>query len=216
VHVPKTAGTSVTAWFEPALRWNDLVLGGTEFGERIQDAYRDRFGLSKHMLARGIRNVVGECLWRDYFSFAFVRHPYPRLVSLYQWLQGAVAGAPADAPIWTWPHTQAFREASCFSDFVRDERFLKSHAGRPQADWVCDDSGTAIVDFVGRYESLAADIHTVADRVGLSDAGFGLENASKAHRPPGHAFKSPSDYEFVHDVYRRDFQMFDYDPDLRL
>ena len=38
VHIPKTAGTSITALIEPALRWNDLVLGGTTFGERIQAA----------------------------------------------------------------------------------------------------------------------------------------------------------------------------------
>jgi hypothetical protein len=26
VHIPKTAGTSISALFEPHLRWNDLVI----------------------------------------------------------------------------------------------------------------------------------------------------------------------------------------------
>lgn len=216
VHIPKTAGTSITVWIDPALCWNDLVIGGTEFGERVQDAYRERFGLSKHMLARRIRQVVGEALWSDYFSFAFVRHPYPRLVSLYNWLRGAVARTPAGAPLWSWPHVQAFRDAATFSDFIRDERFLTSLAGRPQADWVCDDAGRCIVDFIGRYESLAADVRTVAVRLGLSTAGFGLENPSPADPSPCDNCVSPDDYAFVHDVHRRDFEMFGYDPALRL
>ena len=64
VHVPKTAGTSITSLLAPALRWNDLVLGGTTFGERIQAAYKERFGLFKHARARDIRQVVGEEVWK--------------------------------------------------------------------------------------------------------------------------------------------------------
>lgn len=216
VHVPKTAGTTITSLFEPTLHWNDLVLGGTEFGEAIQPAYRERFGLSKHMRARDIRRVVGQTTWDGFFSFAFVRHPYDRLVSLYAWLHGAVERAAPGAAVWTWPHTQAFLRTRRFSAFIRDPEFLDSLAGRPQAEWVCDDAGRTIVDFVGRYEDLTAGIHVVAERTGLPVASVPVLNPSRRERRADDLPESESDYAFLHATYRRDFELFSYDPTLRL
>lgn len=216
VHVPKTAGTSITAWMEPSLRWNDLVIGGTEFGERIQPAYRERFGLSKHMLGRDIRRIVGASVWEDCFSFAFVRHPYARLVSFYNWQRAAIGRAAPDAPMRSWPSIQAHLRSGNFSALIRDEQFLGSLAGRPQADWVCDEEGRCIVDFVGRFEDLASGIRTVASRIGLPVAGLGTLNTTAADRPLGEHVGGESDYEFIHDLHRRDFEMFGYDPALRL
>ena len=216
VHIPKTAGTSITALVEPALRWNDLVLGGTAFGERIQPAYQERFGLSKHMRARDIRRVVGEEMWADYFSFAIVRHPYTRLVSFYNWKRGAVSRAAADSPLWSWPATEAYVQTGSFSEFLRPEKFLTSRAGQPQADWVCDEDGQCIVDFVGRFEDLGTAIDTIKTRLGLPADDLGVHNPSESDRPPAELFQGEDDYRFAHDFYRRDFDLFGYDPALRL
>ena len=216
VHVLKTAGTSITAWMEPALRWNDLVLGGTGFGESIQAAYRERFGLSKHIVSRDIRRIVGAELWEAYFSFAFVRHPFNRLVSFYNWQRAAIERAPPDAPLWSWPAVQAQLRTKNFSEFIRDEQFRRCLAGQPQAEWVCDEEGRCIVDFVGRFEHLASGILTVADRIGLPAAGLGTLNMTPADRPLREHLGSEADYEFIHDLHRRDFEMFGYDPSLRL
>ena len=35
VHILKTAGTSICAALDPTLRWNDVILGGTGFGEKM-------------------------------------------------------------------------------------------------------------------------------------------------------------------------------------
>ena len=49
----------------------------------------------------GTGAVVGEALWDDSFSFAFVRHPYDRLASFYAWQRDAVGRAAPDAPVWS-------------------------------------------------------------------------------------------------------------------
>lgn len=216
VHVPKTAGTSITTWIEPALRWNDLVIGGTDFGESVQEAYRQRFGLSKHMRARDIRRVVGPHLWDAYFSFVFVRHPYPRLLSFYLWQRAAIERAAPDAPLRSWPSIQAHLRARNFSELIRDEQFMGSLAARPQADWVCDDEGGCLVDFVGRFEDLEGGIRTVADRMGLAVGNLRALNAAAVGQPLGGHFSCAADYEHVHEMHRRDFEMFGYDPTLRL
>lgn len=216
VHIPKTAGTSVTALIEPSLRWNDLVLGGTKFGERIQPAYQERFGLSKHMRARDIRLVVGEETWGNYFSFAVVRHPYTRFVSFYNWKRSAVSRAAPDSPLWSWPATEAFQQSGSISEFLRHEKFLTSRAAEPQVDWVCDDDRRCIVDFVARFEGLAADIDRVSARLGLGSGRLGVLNTSTSERPLGELLSDEEDYRFLHDFYRRDFEVFGYDPAMRL
>jgi hypothetical protein len=214
LHIPKTAGTSITNLIEPELRWNDLVLGGTQFGERIGMAYRERFGLSKHMTAREVRMIVGEDLWKAYFKFAIVRHPYTRLVSFYNWKKGAISRASPDSPLWHWPATEAFLKSSNFSEFIRHEKFLSSRAAWPQADWLCDEAGTCLVDFVGRFEELGSAIQIVAKRLGLLSVDLQVHNSSNAESSPGDLMQG--NYEFVQDFYRRDLEMFCYDPKLRL
>ena len=216
IHVPKTAGTSVTNLFEPDLRWNDLVLGGSEFGERIQLAYRERFGLFKHAKARDVRRILGEAVWSDYFSFAFVRHPYARLVSFYRWKRDALSRAAPDSRIWNWGASQAFLRSKNFSEFIRDDAFLGSLAAQPQAEWVSDDQGRCIVGFVGRYEELAAGIRVVTDRIGIPADDLARDNASTSDPSPGLFFRDESDYDFVREIHRRDFEMFGYDDRLRL
>ena len=59
VHVPKAAGTSVSELFSKFSAYSDLEVGGTELGEALQNAYKCRFGLTKHSTAEEIRAVVG-------------------------------------------------------------------------------------------------------------------------------------------------------------
>lgn len=214
IHVPKTAGTSITNLVEPEFRWNDVVLGGSTFGERIQLAYRDRFGLYKHSSALAIRNVVGEELWSSYFTFAMVRHPYTRVASFYNWKRGAVNRAAPDSPVWKWPATEAFLQSRNFSEFIRHERFLASPAGRPQADWVCDENGRCIVDFVGRYEELPTCIETIAARLGLGSTSLGVHNRSEPDGPSDLS-RNEDDDRFLYELHRRDFDLFGYDPGMR-
>lgn len=216
IHIPKTAGTSITQLVEPHLRWNDLVLGGSTFGERIQPAYQERFGLSKHMRARDVRRVVGSEIWAGYFSCAVVRHPYSRIISFFNWKRAAVARAAADSPVWSWPATAAFQQSRSFSEFIRHEKFLASRAGQPQAEWVCDDDGRCIVDFVGRFEQLEAATDEITARLGLPPAELGVHNTSSSDRPLGELMQGEDDYRFLQDVYRRDFELFGFDPALRL
>ena len=177
VHVMKTAGTSVSAAIDPCLRWNDVAIGGSRFGEQIQPAFHERFGLHKHSTASEIRAAVGADVWFSYFTFTFVRHPYDRIVSHYTWLQEKLRNAPPDAPQWSWQAAIAFRESHGFSEFIRHERFRNSLGGCPQVDWICDEDGRCIVDYVGRFEDLDAAGKTISDRIGVH-----LEPFERLHR----------------------------------
>ncbi len=87
VHVPKVAGTSITRAYTPHACWDDLILGGSRFGRQIRRVYEKQFPLSTHTQAQGIKNVVGDQLWGECFSFGFVRDPVERVVSFYGYVE---------------------------------------------------------------------------------------------------------------------------------
>jgi len=215
VHVMKTAGTSVSAALDPCLRWNDVAIGGTRFGEQIQPAFRERFGLHKHSTASEIRAVVGADVWFSYFTFTFVRHPYDRIMSLYTWLHKTLRTAPPDAPQWSWQAAIAFRESHGFSEFIRHEQFRKSLGGRPQVDWICDDDGSCIVDFVGRFEDLDAARMTISHRIGINLEPFERHNVSGVRGRLAQFFSGEADYDYLYKLHEKDFEVFGYDPAVR-
>ena len=123
--------------------------------------------------------------------------------------------AAADSPLWTWPATEAFRQSAGFGEFIRHRKFLESRVSWPQADWVCDEDGRCIVDFVGRFEELGAALETVAARLGLPSGVLGVHDGSESDRPLAECFGGEDDDRYVHDLNRRDLERFGYDPALR-
>jgi hypothetical protein len=173
VHVPKAAGTSVSELFSKFSAYSDLEVGGTELGEALQNAYKRRFGLTKHS-AEEIRAVVGADTWRDYYSFAFVRDPYARAQSTFHFMK-------------RWHGNKDMKQLAFmdefpdFRSFVMSDVFVKQKAHRllwPQAKWLLDAEGAIAVDYVGRLETLDEDIHQVLSTApGLVAAGAAPESA---------------------------------------
>jgi hypothetical protein len=163
VHVPKAAGTTLTALLSKCSTYCDIEVGGTVLGEAIQPHFRQRFGLAKHSTAREISAVVGEVVWKRYFSFAFVRNPYARAHSAFWFLRRMRAERALESlePIDRLP---------TFEDFVRSEYFDSEGLDRilmPQLFWLrrSPADATVRVDFVGKVEQIAASLEEIARQV---------------------------------------------------
>lgn len=97
-----------------------------------------------HVRAETAREWLGERIWRDYFKFAFDRNPWDKQVSYYYW-------ATRDEP-----------ERADFKTFTMTDR-------RRVRGWPIYAIGdTVAVDFLGRYESLEADLASALQQVGLN------------------------------------------------
>ncbi|MEO1622227.1 MAG: hypothetical protein AAFU53_14500, partial [Cyanobacteria bacterium J06632_3] len=59
VHLHKCGGTSIELALDSQMAWDDVLLGSSKYGERMQNLYQSRFGLYKHSSAGEIRAVVG-------------------------------------------------------------------------------------------------------------------------------------------------------------
>ena len=187
VHVPKAAGISVAR----ALFGN---LGG---GHNPIAVYR---------------YVFSEAEFQSYFKFTFVRNPWDRTLSAFRFLTGGGMD-PADRA-WSESHLAAYAD---FSDFVvrglRKPQVISYDHFIPQHEFVCLPYGGEIaVDFVGHFESLAADFERVKKRLGVGhDVALPRENATPGKPVSDYrSFYNSETKEIVSEVYRKDIELFGY------
>ena len=175
VHVPRTGGSSI-----------EHVLGicGDDNQGALTPARLDLlFGLVgtkvlQHLTATAIREKLGKKIYDDYFKFAFVRNPYDRVVSEYHVRQRLLPNIKMSfgdfvhkriaqrhrAGVWKWFRSKA-------------EKALEDQFDT-QYEFIFDESGKKLVDFVGKYESLENDFKKIGDRLGLK-AQLPVMNRSK-------------------------------------
>ncbi len=237
IHLYKCAGTSVECALARAQHWNDLLLGSTAPGERMQHIYRRLFGLHKHSSAQEVRQVVGDEVWSSYFTFSTVRNPFARAVSQYTFsLQhyrrsGRVQAAVARAKVMTgrrrpeelrwpfnYPGVQAIQETgggrARFSDFIRSTRLDGWPGFSCQCDELSDESGRLIVDEAIKLEELAAEWPRLRTRLGLEELPLGAENVSAGGASVADFYADPADREYILNRFRKDFVHFGYSEQL--
>jgi len=117
--------------------WRRLLL-------RPERYYHPSVGFYEHMPAWRVRGYVGEEVWRDYFKFAFVRNPWDRQISQYLYKTKSRTPRPS------LDRFLARKKRAC----------VTSHE-------IYTIDGAVAADFVGRYETLDADLNTALERAGV-------------------------------------------------
>jgi hypothetical protein len=160
VHIPRTGGTSI-----------ETALG--VFGDWRIENTQSMFGLiSSPELSREIRStaflqhLTGAQLchllphqFQQYFRFSFVRNPWDRMVSIYSHMDTHMEDSAEDAGL---PLT-----GLSFEEFLeRTENFQHVHL-MPQQQFIFDDTGNCLVDFIGRFESLSSDFAVICEKLGI-------------------------------------------------
>jgi hypothetical protein len=184
IHIPKTAGSSISM----------SLFGSLGGGHRTAGRYRLIFGQQR---------------FDEYFKFAFVRNPWDRVLSAYNYLKAG--GSSVRDREFSRQHLTDF---DSFGDFVR--RWLRVEDVHsqvhfmPQHEFIGLDDQDIAVDFLGRYETLETDFAAVSTHLGLSPS-LGTETRVTNRRG---SYRDEYDEEtrgIVSDVYARDIEMFGYE-----
>jgi len=198
VHIPKNAGSSVAEALDMPMSW--------------------------HYTAQAYRERLGTAAYKRRFSFAFVRNPWDRFLSLYRYARldesrYHSAIDPEDAPYGKHDDYDLLQDASpeeC-AQYLQEGRLehddLINH-WRPQSDWLTDDSGEIIVDFIGRVESIEEDFQIVADRVALAVDTLPMTNPSTSSKDSEKDYRSSFTEEarrIVTEYYQEDICRFGYE-----
>ncbi len=186
VHVQKTGGVSI----EAVLRRQESSLGVVR---------PERQG-RQHMFAREVRTMAAPQQWDTYYKFAFVRNPWDRLVSWYHMCM------QAPEPNLFARHVK--ETSPTFESFVRHTTTgIALRTTFNQFDYVSDDDGNLIVDFVGRYERLREDFAVVRERLKLD---HDLPHVNRSSHRNYREYYSDETRDIVAQRFDRDVRHFGY------
>ena len=146
IHIAKTGGMSISE----ALGIPFPGDGSKEkkyFAGHISEIEKSKFGLEhhvwwRHLFAFELKRFIPNDTFNNYFKFAFVRNPYDRVVSYYA---KHIKGVSFDNWILSGDFLNKRTEGSALEPLM------------PQIDYIMDETGTPVVDFIGRYETLEKD-----------------------------------------------------------
>jgi hypothetical protein len=195
IHIPRTGGSSLEdlIWPEPRTE-QELWMG-------FVSPYANRYqtGGLQHLSARNVRQVVGRDVFESYFKFSFVRNPWERAVSQYSYLARRadlrrLLGKPGGIT---------------FDDYLEKIAHIRHVQWEPQMEFLHDDNGDLIVDFIGRFENLENDAQVVLTRIGLPSRQLPHKQASAHGAYPGYYDSRARDR--VHALYANDIQKLGYE-----
>ena len=227
IHIHKTGGTSLERALDPHLAWNDIILGGSKFGEQIQAPYAKKYGLNKHSTVSDIESVCGANFLEDYYLFSLVRHPLARLCSMYNFVattlnkwahqQGIqlkdvakykTPEAAKKKPALKWASTKAFLNSGNFSEFIRQREMAQAPGFRPQLTSLVDSLGEMKAKFF-RLEDYPAWLEPVQARLGVNFE-LARDNESTLKLIDEAAVDS-DDRSHVEKLFAQDYEAFGYE-----
>jgi len=176
IHINKTAGTSI----------------GNAIGLPIKH----------HQTAREVIARIGRNKWDGAYKFTFVRNPWDKVVSHYEYRRKRNKTALASNEI-------------SFPDWVRKTYgpdkdpfyYNNPKAFQPQVEWLKDDDGKISIDFIGKFESIYEDFSQIRKVIGI-DAELPHLNASK--RSDYRHYYDDESRETVAQWFREDIELFGY------
>jgi hypothetical protein len=198
IHVPKTAGMSISGALAPYAHRTEhmlvnrlLALVGIHVNHYAHYKQK-RFRL--HTAARIVRRHLPARVYDDFFKFAFVRNPWDRLVSQYHYILRSR----------THHRHRLVTSMSGFQEYVRYEL----RRNKPlQKDVVTDRRGRLIVDFVGRYERLERDFAAVCRTLNIEAV---LPHVNRTLHRDYRCYYDPPTIERVASHFREDIDFFGY------
>ena len=204
IHIAKTGGTSVRS----ALRywkWADPYRIPLFICSKISGLSKHKLGAKfpRHAKAIAAKEMLPSETYQQLYKFAFVRNPWDLQVSSYFHLQRER------------PHL--VNHCQDFASFLRwkldPERPYQFHIDTSielQSDYLIDLHGNIIVDFIGRYESLAEDFEHVCKAVGIKCSGLPHKRQAKQRQRDYRSYYDTELADLVAKYFQADSKMFEY------
>lgn len=214
VHVPKTGGHSL-------LVDGIAALGGVEIAKEGQNYFNYRviqrpdFTLTYIGHNARLKNYMTIAQYKKQhpycFAFAFARNPYDRLVSAFHYLSkgGMNEDDQSDSDEYVRAYEGNFRRfvLHALAGPEPPRIFQQIHL-RPQLDWLCDEAGRIVIDYLGRFESMESAYGELERRLAIALPAPSHEN--KSQHPHYENYYDESLRALVARAYRADFERLGY------
>jgi hypothetical protein len=195
IHIPKCAGSSVSAALKHAGARMDYLGPSTSEQQRTLGSQ-----WLHHVTAEKLQGALPSPTWKRSFKFTFVRNPWDLLVSFYHFHKARIEDA--DFREQRPEIVRIFECASSFEEWLRAGIYA-----RPCSAFLKDADGKLSMDFVGRFENLAADFASVCRHLNIEAS---LPHEKKSEHQPYRSYYSPELRDVVGAHFREDIERFGY------
>ena len=148
--------------------------------------------------------------FNSYFKFSFVRNPWDRIVSWYEFMCKQVHKTESPRYDFTAKQYNTYKEFSLigFDAFIRSEYKKRNSCYLGYSRYYEDKNQNNLLDFIGKLENLQEDFNTVFDKIGIPRQQLPHNNKSK-HK---HYTKYYDDEtrQIVAEKYAKDIEHFGY------
>lgn len=191
IHIPKTAGKSIYTMLDDGIHNN----------KAFPAIPIDGIGRRKmHLKATEIKSELGQERFDQYYKFAFVRNPWDRMISEFFWRK-------------LRPKRRQFESLEAMLDFQLKGNEVEDDKNRhftPQVDYVTNNNGEFIVDFIGRFENLNEDFRTVTEKIGIHTQRNLPKLNTSPREPEYRKYYTETTREMVLNLYQQDIDLLQY------
>ena len=171
IHINKTAGTSIST-----------------------SIYQDS---KLHLTAREYFALVGKNNWNVSYKFSFVRNPYDRAVSLFEYRRKS---GRTNLSFEKWVH-HTFGVLNSTPELDSPKMLM------PQTEWIKVDNAPAL-DFIGRFENLNEDWKEVSKILNISNQ---LPHLNKSQRDSHYkSYYNADSRKIIEKYFKVDLEKFSY------
>ena len=198
VAIPKTATHALRVALRPHLGPRDWEQCGLFTRKTFPLAALAQIGHG-HMTCQQVRPFLLPDVWEGFFRFCTVRNPYDRFVSYCYFMNRENQRMQKD-PLGT------------MKQIIEDRQDAELVLFRPQCDFVIDEEGRLMVEYLIKFEALQSHFDHICQRLRLPHMPLQHINVTGSAR-----YRPCYDRELkemVQAVYRQDFELFDYPLDL--
>jgi chondroitin 4-sulfotransferase 11 len=192
VHIPRTAGSSlVKILFRELDNFHTLSVNRRKENHKYLKDYSQKFRDNNYI-------------------FSFVRNPWDRVVSSFLHLNSNISNNEDIQDKIKYLENYNGNFTKFVKNAFNEEEIFNCVYFKPQNEWICDEEGKILVDFLGRYENLEEHISVLSRilKIELGSRFFGEGLFPKGNYRNYYNKKTKS---IIERVYSKDIKIFNYE-----
>lgn len=156
-----------------------------------------------HLTAKEMQLYLGKHIWDRIFTFTIIRNPWARVYSMFNYrrMKGKL------------PHHWTFRDyVHALSNAGPGTKYFTFYGHRyGVSEYILDNDGNIIVEYIARYENRAQDIKNISSRINYGNLGKILLQGTDEDTGNYKKLYDDETKEIVEKLYHRDIELFGYE-----
>ena len=194
VHVRKAAGTSLRHILEQVSLAKNNQLWYKMLSRNGFKVDYHKHSFRKHSALIEAEKSMPEGVFENYFKFAFVRNPWDRLVSEFEYIK-------------TQNTHSRYKKLSQMT-FEQYIEFQGKRASAHQFNVLSNKKGELGLDYVGKFERLDESLVYISEKINLDCSQ--IPHINKIKRQPFQSYYNDATAERVSELWVKDIEVFDY------